>query len=176
MPHATPPPPPAQVHSFNDLREWPQLFAKAATLSPDAIFAKVDPQYAPPDLCAAQQRVVNKTDPRGCLLLNHDTIDSGSRSTFNTTGDLLALLGDDASPLAPYLRDPARPVHISLCFKGCGALLCPCIGADAWLSLVDDLFAAANAVVQQVSGGGGSPARAHACGPAALAVAAVAVC
>jgi hypothetical protein len=68
-----------QAHSYDDLREWPQLFTKAAA------YVKIDPQWAPQSFCASQTRA-NASDPRGCLLLNHDPLWPG-RTDYNTTGE-----------------------------------------------------------------------------------------
>lgn len=134
-----------QAHSFDDLREWPQLFSKANHA--DNIFVKVDPQWLPASMCASQSRA-NASDPRGCLVLNHDAVTPTSRGSMNTTSDLLAFI---ASPEhAVWFASPASRVTISLCFKGCGGATCPCSDDPAtasWLSLVDDFVAGANSAV-----------------------------
>jgi hypothetical protein len=144
----------AQLHSFNDLREWPQVLAKVAR-DATPLMLKLDPQWVPPSVCATQQRVRNATDPRGCLLLNHDSIvlsKAPYRHTFNTTFDLLDVLVEPS--LAQYFALNAAPTVISLCFKGCGGLLCPCDAAiepatAAWLSLVDEFVATASALIKR---------------------------
>lgn len=136
-----------QAHSYDDLREWPQLFTKAN--SAEDVFVKVDPQWLPPSLCVAQQRA-NSSDARGCFVLNHDAVTATSRGSMNTTADLLSFIGDPAH--AQWFSLEASRVHISLCFKGCGGSTCPCSDDPAttsWLSLADDFFAAANAVVAE---------------------------
>ena len=60
-----------QAHSFNDLREWPQLFAKmeaaeAVGGGPQHKYIKIDPQYLEPAECAQQLRA-NHSDDRGCF-------------------------------------------------------------------------------------------------------------
>lgn len=139
-----------QAHSYNDLREWPQLFAKGT------LFLKIDPQYAPSIICetVAGSRVAGypgHVSPAGCLLLNHDDV-SILRQGYNTTDDVVAFVSDPAH--AAFFRDPAPGArkHISLCFKGCGGPSCPCDGDSSgltrdWLSLVDDLFQKLNAAV-----------------------------
>lgn len=54
-----------QPHSYDDLRLWPQLFAKGARM------VKVDPNFQTAAICAGQVNA-NRSDPRGCFLLNHD--------------------------------------------------------------------------------------------------------
>lgn len=128
-----------QTHSYNDLREWPQMMRKGAR------FVKIDPQYAAAAVCAAQAR--GGGDARGCLLLSHNDVVS-SRTDYNSTGDLLAALA--APEWRPFVTAP-RPLTVSLCFKavpGAGGHAC---GNDTasrdWLSLVDELVADAEAAV-----------------------------
>ena len=63
-----------QEHSKNDLRAWPQLLRKGGRNF------KIDPNFLPLRMCRSQQRVRRKADPRGCLVLNHDTptVNNGS--------------------------------------------------------------------------------------------------
>jgi hypothetical protein len=137
-----------QAHSFNDLRQWPSLLLKGAQ------WIKIDPQWAPQSFCASQPRAP-PGDPRGCLLLNHDSPLSPSRpGGYNTTQDLLAFLTapDNRPWFSPPSANSSSPIfHISLCFKGCGTpSACPCDASPDtlnWLSLVDDLVADANAAV-----------------------------
>ena len=110
---------------------------------------QVDIQWLPSALCSLQSRVVSH-DPRGCFVLNHDTVDSTSRRTINSTEDLVAYL-----PLVPQFQDASRQTFLSLCFKGCGGLLCPCGGSsltnrfsdNIWLSLVDDFLDNLNSTI-----------------------------
>ena len=143
-----------QLHSFNDLRSVPQALAKIAP-QPSGTLLKLDPQYLPPPLCALQARAPAPADPRGCLMLNHDTVTQAARRTLNSSADLLALL---ASPgLARYTASAASPLVVSLCFKGCGgARGCPCDASAqsaAWLSLADDLLGALGALANASAGG-----------------------
>ena len=136
-----------QIHSYNDLRSWPQLLQKSLPSTP-YIMLKVDPQYLTEQSCALQTRVDPATASRGCLVLNHDTVSAKSRSNMNTTNDLLRFLASD--DFAPIFRNSSRAVHISLCFKGCGGGQCPCDGSAAssdWMSTVDAFFVAAQNVV-----------------------------
>lgn len=108
---------------------------------------QVDIQWLPSVLCSLQCRVASQ-DPRGCFVLNHDTVDSTSRRTINSTEDMVAYL-----PLVPQFQDSSRQTFLSLCFKGCGGLLCPCGGSGLtsrssdWLSLVDDLLDNLNSTI-----------------------------
>ena len=54
----------------------------------------MDPNFQGPLFCAMhEQRVENKGDARGCLILNHDTPSLlNKRSDYNTTGDVLRLI------------------------------------------------------------------------------------
>ena len=56
-----------QEHSKNDLRAWPQLLRKGGRNF------KIDLNWQRQPFCALQQRVANKSDVRGCFVLNHDT-------------------------------------------------------------------------------------------------------
>jgi len=135
-----------QAHSFNDCRQWPQLFAKGAK------FMKIDPQYAPAAFCANQARANGTDYARGCLLLNHDSVTMmRHRDTYNTTGDAIAFVTDPAHAAWFANPDPAAKVTFTLCFKGCGgAPKCPCDASEAtadWLALADAFVADANAAV-----------------------------
>jgi hypothetical protein len=150
-----------QLHSYNDLRSWPQAIsksfastfgsAKVAGLNETLIMLKIDPQWVDADSCKTFIRA-RKGDTRGCLLLNHDTISpTKARLTMNTTDDLAPLLLSDA--LSPFVKQSSTTmVAISLCFKGCGGSGCPCnSGTDKntanWLSLVDELYSTLNSVI-----------------------------
>jgi hypothetical protein len=156
----------AQLHSYNDLRSLPAALSKLPPGAPR--YLKLDPQYLPAALCAGQARA--PADPRGCFVLNHDTVGPASRATMNTTEDLLSWLALPSS--AVFTADPAAPLTISLCFKGCGGAGCPCDGAPssaAWLGLVTELLANLSAVVavrglhaRFLLDGDGNPG-AHAC-------------
>ena len=119
---------------------------------------QIDVQWLPPSLCSLQSRVTSD-DPRGCFVLNHDTIDHTSRRTLNSTEDLIMYL-----PQSPSMQAASLETHLSLCFKGCGGLLCPCgvssgssnsststSSTSDWLSLVDDLLDKLNATIVEHS-------------------------
>ena len=137
-----------QEHSKNDLRGWRQLLAKGGRNF------KIDPQHLSPALCGRQLRVANRSDPRGCLVLNHDKVIPllDERRDYNTTDDVLALLSDP-DLAARYFSSAAAaarsPFAIALCFKNSPA---PCGSTAAsvnWRSLVDDFFAAAQLLVSK---------------------------
>lgn len=100
-----------QVHSYDDLREWPSILLKGA------IWFKVDVNYLPANVCALVDRA-NHSDPRGCFILNHDTpqVNGTFRSTYNTSDDLLDFIFN--SPYSPAFSRQER--HIALCFKTTG--------------------------------------------------------
>ena len=96
-----------QAHSYNDLNEWVQLLKKGAR------YVKIDPQYQPQSFCQAQKQVANRTDQRGCFVLNHDDA-STARDDYNTSSDILNMLN---SPLfKPWFTQKDR-LFIALCFK-----------------------------------------------------------
>lgn len=144
----------------------------SAFLRPFLLLLQIDVQWLPPSLCSLQTRVTSH-DSRGCFVLNHDTIGLGSRRTSNSTDDLITYL-----PALPLLQDPSRTTYMSLCFKGCGGLLCPCGASngsdvifsrsDDWLSLVDDLLENLNGTITKnalnvriVLDGAANPAASH---------------
>jgi hypothetical protein len=53
-----------QIHSWDDLREWPQMLNKGAR------WIKIDPYYQPASFCTSQPR--SSQDPRGCFVLIHN--------------------------------------------------------------------------------------------------------
>ena len=135
-----------QEHSKNDLRAWPQLLRKGGRNF------KIDPNFQGPLFCASQQRVQAK-DPRGCFVLNHDTpgLLAGSRSDYNTTGDVLRFIQD-----ARYRRffTAADAFLITLCFKNRDEAGQACGNSSSsrhWRSLIDDFFEAAQAAVARAS-------------------------
>ena len=126
-----------QAHSYNDMRSWHQLFLKGAT------HIKIDPNFQSAAFCSSQERD-SEHDKRGCFVLNHDTPNVLSRRfDYNTTFDLLTLLGNRASTLRKYLTRPNVRVYFALCFKNIPTNVCAQQSAEAqhWLGLVDDLVA-----------------------------------
>ncbi len=121
------------------MRSWYQLFLKGAT------HFKIDPNYRPKIFCRTEERVRNKTDSRGCFVLNHDTPTVLNRRTgYNTTGDVLSILADKTGPLYPFLVRPDVRIYFALCFKSIPKDVCSRVGSqreivEDWRSLVDDL-------------------------------------
>jgi hypothetical protein len=132
-----------QAHSHNDLREWRSLLTKMG--GEPTFHVKVDPQYTTDAvLCSA----AGVSDPRGCILLNHDDVSAARAGAYNSTADVLAFLVDPSN--VDLFASPSYALKLALCFKGCGGTTCPCggsAGATAWLSLVDDFIAAAQAAI-----------------------------
>ncbi|EGD72887.1 hypothetical protein PTSG_04617 [Salpingoeca rosetta] len=128
-----------QIHSYNDLRLWPQLMRKSAT------WFKIDPHWMPPEFCRSQERVTNTTD--GCFVLNHDR-PSGRRTTYNTTDDLLSFF---TSPLVKSYFSSGPEKHVALCFKWDNAVgLCSDFpAAKHWRALADAFFDRATRVIRE---------------------------
>lgn len=119
----------SQIHSYDDLRLWPQAFAKGAQ------WAKIDPHYMNASFCASQPRVAQ--DPRGCFVLSHD-VPVTSRA-YNSTDDVLAFVTDPKNSV--FFANPARRAAIAWCFKL--DVIDPCSNsteARNYLSLVTDLY------------------------------------
>eukprot|EP00040_Diaphanoeca_grandis_P027458 m.156355 g.156355 ORF g.156355 m.156355 type:complete len:715 (+) comp30989_c0_seq1:239-2383(+) len=137
-----------QEHSKNDLRGWNQMLQKGGRNF------KIDPQYLHPLECKFQINVRNKSDPRGCFIFNHDTVvDGHSRNSYNTTDDLLGFVSNPSH--STYFGAVAKASHpepfvIALCFKQSPPICSSSNPTTAkWLSLVDDFFATANAMIAQ---------------------------
>lgn len=108
------------------------------------MWLKFDPHYmAKGDFCASQTQLPgkNRTDPRGCYVLNHNT--PGGRSDYNTTSQLADTLIELARRLGAEQGDQA-PVRIAaaLCLKSAPSKRC---SSQDWLSLTDDVIADAQA-------------------------------
>jgi hypothetical protein len=128
-----------QIHSYDDMRLWPQVFRKGAR------FIKLDPQYQGSTFCSTQKRA-NRSDHRGCLIFNHDTASIlKKRLDYNTTEDLVAVLDSPHPTLLPYLKQKNSTLFFALCFKN---MAIPC-SSKSWIALVDNLFARLNAAVQK---------------------------
>lgn len=107
---------------------------------------KIDPQYANAKACALEL-YADHNDPRGCLLLSHDTVTPLLNDAYNTTAQVLAFISDPAN--AGWFAGADR-FYIALCFKGHGSSGSVCDNSTEslmWLSLVDEFVAAANEVV-----------------------------
>ena len=106
-----------QIHSNNDLREWPQLLRKGA------IHFKVDPHYFP-----------GCSEAGSCFILNHDSPQESV--SYNTTDDLVSYLHS----LEFQAQRGDKSIQIAFCFKSAPD---KCDEASDefsdWLSLVDQL-------------------------------------
>lgn len=123
-----------QIHSYDDINEWPAAFAKGAA------HLKIDPQYRTKSFCHNQTHDIAH-DPRGCFVLNHDR--AGGRTDYNTADDVVAFLNDTAN--APLLSSAVQ-VQFALCFKyEESTALCD---NDDWLGLADDWIAAMLGVIK----------------------------
>ena len=130
-----------QEHSKNDLRAWPQLLRKGGRNF------KIDPNFLPLRMCRSQQRVRRKADPRGCLVLNHDTPTvNNSRDDYNTTDDVLTFLQD--ARFRSYFT-PSDPFLITLCFKSQPAPCANTTRSVAWRSLIDDFYTEAQRLLAE---------------------------
>ena len=116
-----------QIHSNNDLLEWPQLFLKGARRF------KVDPHYVPTEQCEVLG--IHSTD--GCLLLNHDRPIVKFNQLYNSTDDLLSFL---SSALESPKYDLVDKITVALCFKEAPDY-CSEDSArfQSWLRLVDSM-------------------------------------
>uniref|UniRef100_A0A0G4FKB0 Uncharacterized protein n=1 Tax=Chromera velia CCMP2878 TaxID=1169474 RepID=A0A0G4FKB0_9ALVE len=145
----------AQLHSFNDLRQWESLLVKGWT------HMKIDPFFVPggqESPCHLYRQREGSAVSSACFLLTHDT-PSFDRLTYNTTDHLL----DWIATHSEALKDVQR--YIALCFKqvpGGGCDGSP--AASEWLEAVDSFFDRAQKLVQEtgvkidfVLDGGGDP-------------------
>eukprot|EP00055_Hartaetosiga_balthica_P012086 m.57588 g.57588 ORF g.57588 m.57588 type:complete len:724 (-) comp7831_c0_seq1:1712-3883(-) len=126
-----------QVHSYNDLRLWPQLIAKSVT------WFKVDPHWMSPQFCESQANV--KDADSGCFVLNHDT--PSSLRNYNTTEEIVNLMTEKR--FLWYFSDPSVRIYIALCFKWDGVdNLCSSLpNATKWRHLLSTFLADANAAI-----------------------------
>ncbi|PRP77324.1 type A von Willebrand factor domain-containing protein [Planoprotostelium fungivorum] len=138
-----------QIHSWNDVREWPQAFKKGATWLKIDIHLPVSNQHPDTTVCDVQENLIPaaRKDPRGCLLLSHDAPDIRQKS-YNTSGDVVRFLSDERYR---HHFQKNETVHIALCLKA--ETFNPCEGSplsSAWLSLVDDFIREANDTIQSL--------------------------
>eukprot|EP01104_Vermistella_antarctica_P005409 TRINITY_DN1593_c0_g1_i1.p1 TRINITY_DN1593_c0_g1~~TRINITY_DN1593_c0_g1_i1.p1 ORF type:complete len:817 (-),score=91.68 TRINITY_DN1593_c0_g1_i1:942-3392(-) len=123
-----------QVHSLDDLRSWPQTFAKGATS------IKVDAYYVDYKNCV----LLHPTpDFEGCLLLTHDSPVVGRR--YDSLNDVLLFISrtDMAMVFQKY------PVTIAICFKTISKPCDDSITSNRWLSLVTAFHEAAMETVRR---------------------------
>eukprot|EP00039_Didymoeca_costata_P015289 m.257690 g.257690 ORF g.257690 m.257690 type:complete len:661 (-) comp16191_c1_seq20:124-2106(-) len=133
-----------QAHSYNDMRLWTQIFRKGV----DHI--KIDPNFRPASECAQQIHVYNKSDERGCFILNHDNpTEDVHRIDYNTTDELFTILKNSSHPLNHFFTQKNKRISVALCFKNIPVAVClPSKEAKNWLSLVDELVATYLQVIQ----------------------------
>ncbi|KAA0168410.1 hypothetical protein FNF31_00292 [Cafeteria roenbergensis] len=124
-----------QTHSYNDLGLWPQMLRKGTT-----IWTKLDPHWLPAEQCATQTRVDNRTDPRGCFVLSHDTPDVGRRQ-YNSTDDVARILASPALRAFFADPDPQRKRRVAMCFKSSPGRCDATAASAGWRSLVTDTLA-----------------------------------
>lgn len=129
------PPGSTQTHSYNDLGLWPQMLRKGTT-----IWTKLDPHWLPAEQCATQTRVDNRTDPRGCFVLSHDTPDVGRRQ-YNSTDDVARILASPALRAFFADPDPQRKRRVAMCFKSSPGRCDATAASAGWRSLVTDTLA-----------------------------------
>jgi len=137
-----------QIHSQDDLRQWPQSLLKAGDAR--EIWMKIDFYYALADFCRnatydSVARVNPKTAHLGCFLLNHDTPTPHRSAPYNTSDDVLAMLAD--SSFAPWFLSPPRKVSIALCSKFDPPVCDGSQVAQDYLALMDDFFERAEALI-----------------------------
>eukprot|EP00466_Bigelowiella_natans_P018067 jgi/Bigna1/77006/fgenesh1_pg.45_\ len=140
-----------QEHSKNDIRGWHQMLKKGSRSF------KIDPNFRSPLFCATQKNFRNKSDNRGCFILNHDNPNPllmKMRNDYNTTEDVLEFIANPkyARHFGPQAKAlfPDAPFRFSLCFKN--APIDVCKGGSksrSWLSLVDSFFNDAQRLVAE---------------------------
>lgn len=137
-----------QEHSKNDLRSWSQLKRKGGRNF------KIDLNWQQPEFCKTQLRVRNKSDPRGCFILNHDDpkpLVHKTRPDFNTTDDVLDFLVTNADRWFTKVG-PEHRQFIALCGKTPSTLIDPCANTPqvkAWATLMDDFVSEAVSLIAQ---------------------------
>jgi len=120
-----------QVHSWNNLDQWEQGFWKGMQ------WMKIDPHFMPLDFCLNQSQLENKTDERGCFVLNHDT--PINKFQYNTTDNVLEYIVNPK--YIKYFQRPNWRVFIALCFKYDYGNNCNGdIHSQHWMSLVDQFY------------------------------------
>ena len=157
-----------QIHSQDDLRQWPQTLLKGAT------WFKFDLNYNSPAFCLSPSNStlrVNATQAAelGCFLLNHDPPTLLGRSApYNTSDDILAFVTSPAQ--AGWFRNKARPVRIALCSKFNGDVCDGSVHSQSYIALFSDFFnkaqaalASLNLAVEFLLDGGLGPTGARPC-------------
>ena len=110
-----------QIHSYNDLKELPQVLLKGARRF------KFDPHYVSfSSQCG---------DQKSCFLLNHDK-PTTELSQYNTSTELLNYLKSNEF----HLLTQGERVTIALCFKSAPDLCQNTTEFQNWLKLVDEFY------------------------------------
>lgn len=94
-----------QIHSVNDIKEWPQLIRKGTD------FFKIDGHYTRPPVCqssAVKSPSSYNGDPRGCMLLTHDP--PSKSHAFYSSSDVLTFLQDPLN--RPLLTQPSNKITL----------------------------------------------------------------
>lgn len=134
-----------QIHSQDDLRQWPQTLLKGAT------WFKFDLNYNTPAFCLSPSNStlrVNATQAAslGCFLLNHDPPTLLGRSApYNTSDDILSFVTSAAN--AGWFRYKARPIRIALCSKFNGDACDGSVQSQGYIALFSDFFSRAQAAI-----------------------------
>jgi hypothetical protein len=124
-----------QIHSYDDLREWPAILTKGSS------WIKIDLHYMDKTFCqtksSATSRVNTQTSELGCILLNHDNPSLQRAVGYNTSDDVLAFIGDANN--AKFFSNPDRRIYIALCgkFDGPGATCGNSAHAVGYLQLME---------------------------------------
>ncbi|EGG20205.1 hypothetical protein DFA_07325 [Cavenderia fasciculata] len=116
-----------QIHSWNDLDEWHQMYRKGV------VWNKVDLHYMSPEYCIDSS---GRGNPLGCFILSHD-IPSPLTVQYNTSIDLLAWITGEGSNY--YGTDSSTIKHMALCFKLDKLGACD-LGSSAFRSLLIELM------------------------------------
>jgi hypothetical protein len=136
-----------QIHSQNDLRQWPQTLLKGG--SDRELWMKVDMLYEPPEFCQntaypAVGRVNPATAHLGCFLLTHDAPAPMRPLPYNTSDDVLNMIVDPSPALAPYFApESGRTISIALCAKFGGQVCDGSEQSNDFIALMDDFVARA---------------------------------
>lgn len=131
-----------QSHSWNDLREWPQLFAKGVSA------IKVDVHFVPREYCHRSE----DSEPRGCLILNHDR--PHCDRTLFTPDDILSFLSHSAHSDWISRSASANGGHgllIDLCLKNAPVTCVAGQEYDDWVYLVGEMVSSANRITNSLA-------------------------
>jgi len=131
-----------QIHSQDDLRQWPQTLNKGAT------WFKFDLNYQPPSFCQYVSPATSRVDPStsslGCFLLNHDNPVHSRPVAYNTSDDLLNMLEEEMVSMLERVHKRVSngeilnlaqhlppPLSVALCAKYSASLGGICDGSES---------------------------------------------